>query len=185
MPDSKAAAAHRRGLLVPVGAVDFSYLDYLALVLPETIGVPFRISDRALPADSAFDAVRGQWNAAKILADLAEVGEESNHTRVLGVAEFDLFIPILTFVFGLAHLGARPALVSVHRLHREFYGLPGDPELLLRRLEKEALHELGHTFGLRHCQDFACVMHYSNAVEEVDLKDARFCGTCRRSLSPP
>jgi archaemetzincin len=163
--------------------VDRSFLEYLALVLPESLPLSFRVHERALPADAAFDPVRGQWNAATVLADLGALADAKGSHRVLGVAEVDLFIPILTFVFGLAHLGARDAVISVHRLHNEFYGLPSDPELFLRRVEKEALHELGHTMRLKHCPDYACVMHYSNAVEEVDLKDGRFCPRCRRLIS--
>jgi archaemetzincin len=170
------------GLLVPVGPVDPAFLDFLALVLPESVGIPFRIHPRALPVDAAYEPLRGQWNAARILEELDRLEEGKEAWRVLGVADLDLFITILTFVFGLAHLGARLALVSLHRLRNEFYGLPPNPELLLARLEKEAMHELGHTARLVHCPDYACVMHFSNAVEEVDLKEARFCPTCRGKM---
>jgi archaemetzincin len=172
------------GLIVPVGPVDPTYLEYLTLVLPESIGLSFRQAERALPVDTAYDAVRRQWSAVQILSGLDALEEGQPARRVLGVAEVDLFIPILTFVFGLAHLGARCALVSLHRLRSEFYGLPADPELILSRLEKEAVHELGHTVHLTHCPDFGCVMHYSNAVEEVDLKSATFCRSCRKKMGP-
>ncbi len=178
----KPAVAGDDAVLVAIGSIDPSPLEFLALALPDAVGLPFRIHPRALPVDSAYEPVRRQWNASIILAELAAAPELGTARRILGVGDVDLFIPILTFVFGLAHLGARVALVSLHRLHAEFYGLPEDPELLLRRLEKEALHELGHTAGLIHCHDYACVMHYSNAVEEVDLKSASFCGSCRQSL---
>lgn len=166
------------GLLVPVGPVEASYLEFLSLVLPETTGFPFRISGRPLPADESYDPVRRQWNAGKILAEIDALEEGRTCSRILGVADADLFIPILTFVFGLAHLGAKSAVVSLRRLRPEFYGLPADPELLLSRLEKEAVHELGHTMSLAHCPNFGCVMHYSNVVEEVDLKGAGFCPRC-------
>ena len=73
-------------------------------------------------------------------------------------------------------------MVSAHRLRQEFYGLPTDPELLHERLLKEALHELGHTYGLRHCPDYTCVMSSSNGVERIDLKSAEFCPTCARIM---
>ena len=108
----------------------------------------------------------------------------------------DLYIPVLTFVFGEAQLADGGAVVSAHRLRQEFYGMPTDPELLHERLLKEALHELGHTYGLRHCPDYTCVMSSSNGVERIDLKGAEFCPTCaqfmptdqlehRRKDSPP
>jgi len=104
---------------------------------------------------------------------------------VLGVADSDLFIPILTFVFGEAQLGpadATAALVSMYRLRQEFYGMPPDPETLSARLLKEALHELGHTFGLRHCADYRCVMSSSPSVENIDLKLAQFCPACANGI---
>lgn len=166
------------GLLVAVGSVDQAHLEYLELILGEILGLPFRIHDRPMSADAAYDPVRRQWNAGKLLLALEEMPEARGAKRILGVTEADLFIPILTFVFGLAYLQARAALVSVHRLHPEFYGLPTAADLVLRRLEKEAMHEIGHTYGLKHCDDQGCVMHYSNTAEEVDLKEARYCPVC-------
>jgi archaemetzincin len=166
------------GLLVPVGSVNRADLDYLELVLGGALGLPFRIHNRPMSADAAYDPMRRQWNAGKLLSALDEVPEARGARRILGVTEADLFIPILTFVFGLAYLDGRAALVSTHRLHPELYGLAPDRDLVLRRLEKEALHEIGHTFGLTHCKDYGCVMHFSNTADEVDLKGARFCLAC-------
>jgi archaemetzincin len=180
-----ARGAESPGLLVPIGAVDPEILEFLALILPETLGTPWEVAGRALPADPAFEPLRNQWNAAAILERLDCWEEGRQAPRILGVADVDLFIPILTFVLGLAHLGARAALISVHRMHPEFYGLPADPELVLRRIEKEALHELGHTLRLVHCADYACVMHVANTMDEVDLKEARFCNRCRREAGIP
>ena len=90
----------------------------------------------------------------------------------------DLFIPILTYVFGEARIGGRVAIFSATRLKQEFYGLPQDQVLFYERCEKEALHELGHTFGLVHCPFYDCVMHYSNSIEDVDVKNATWCRDC-------
>jgi archaemetzincin len=90
----------------------------------------------------------------------------------------DLYIPVLTFVFGEAQLKDGAAVVSAHRLRQEFYGMPADTDLLHERLLKEALHELGHTYGLRHCPDYTCVMSSSTGVERIDLKNAEFCPNC-------
>lgn len=95
----------------------------------------------------------------------------------------DLYIPVLTFVFGEAQLTNGGAVVSTHRLRQEFYGLPADSDLLHDRLLKESLHELGHTYGLRHCPDYTCVMSSSNGVERVDLKSADFCPLCAKLTS--
>jgi archaemetzincin len=89
-------------------------------------------------------------------------------------------VPVLTFVFGEAQLDGNCALVSTARLKEEFYGMPPRRELARERLIKEAVHELGHTFGLRHCADWRCVMSSSHAVERLDVKGAAFCALCRR-----
>jgi predicted Zn-dependent protease len=100
-------------------------------------------------------------------------------SRLLGVTSLDLYIPTLTFVFGEAQLHGPCAVVSVHRLRQEFYGLPRDPRLAAERLLKEAVHELGHTLGLRHCDDYRCAMAPSHAVEWIDLKSSRLCPDCQ------
>ena len=126
--------------------------------------------------------MRGQYNSTSLLEKLLET-DNSNAGKLLGVADVDLFIPVLTFVFGEAQLGNRGALMSVHRLRQQFYGLPGDERVFYERCEKEAVHELGHAFGLVHCKYFECVMHYSNSIEQVDLKSNEFCKTCGAILS--
>jgi archaemetzincin len=98
--------------------------------------------------------------------------------RVLGVAGVDLYIPILTFVFGEAQMGGPCAIISSHRLRQEFYGLPEDSSLFHSRLIKEAVHEIGHTLDLAHCDDYSCAMAASHAVEWIDLKQNIFCRSC-------
>ena len=58
--------------------------------------------------------------------------------RLLGVTERDLYIPILTFVFGEAQIGSS-AIVYYHRLTQEFYGLPSDLDLFANRLLIESV----------------------------------------------
>ena len=103
--------------------------------------------------------------------------------RRLGVTCVDLYVPILTFVFGEAEVGGARAVVSFHRLRQEFYGLPGNPELERERLLKEAVHELGHTLELTHCDDYRCAMAPSHSVEWIDLKESVFCPDCRESAT--
>ena len=102
--------------------------------------------------------------------------------RIVGLTELDLYIPVLTFVFGQAQLGGPGAVVSTMRLHPEFYGLPPDEGLLADRAVKEVVHELGHGFGLVHCPDYACVMASSAYVEGVDLKQEIYCRDCRLQM---
>ena len=163
--------------LVPLGAVENPLLEYLALMIGETLRCEVSVESRQLSADPAYDPLRRQHHSTRLLESL-EKGWGEDAGKVLGVALQDLFIPILTFVFGEAQLGGRAAIISIARLRQGFYGLPDDPALLYHRAEKEALHELGHTLGLVHCPDYGCVMRFSNSVEEVDLKGERFCTSC-------
>jgi len=168
--------------LVAVGNIDREVLDYLAATLPDDFGVDCMVSRWRIDPASAYNATRRQFHSTRILAGLCELPAPAG-VKTLGVCDLDLFIPILTFVFGEAQLGNRAALFSVYRLHQPFYGLPADERLFYERCEKEAAHELGHAFGLAHCRDFECVMHFSNSIEQVDLKQSRFCPMCAGLLA--
>ena len=102
--------------------------------------------------------------------------------KVLGIVDIDLYAPGLNFIFGQADMTSGVALISLCRLRQEFYGLPSDDVLFLDRAAKEAIHELGHTFGLEHCKNARCVMHFSNSLADTDLKQAIFCSKCRPKL---
>ena len=163
--------------LVPVGRVERGHLESLAEGLAARLRVACWIRPDGLDGEFAYNPVRGQYHSTEILKKLLQ-DPPAESWRILGVTDADLYIPILTFVFGEAQLGDTGALVSTHRLRPEFYGMPKDPGLLQGRLLKEALHELGHTFGLCHCPDYLCVMSASHAVERIDLKQAGFCIAC-------
>lgn len=163
--------------IVQVGLVDQNLLDYLALTISGSLNARCKTSKSSIETDHAFNPTRRQYNSTQLLAKLLEL-DSHNGDKILGVTALDLFIPILTFVFGQAQLGGRAALISTHRLHPEFYGLQDDKTLFYSRCEKEANHELGHTCGLSHCRSYDCVMHASNSVEQVDLKPSTFCPNC-------
>ena len=130
-----------------------------------------------VPPDS-FDARRSQYYSTRILKEmLGEVPHDA--LKLLGVTDKDLCIPILTYVFGEAQVGGTAAVVSLARLRQEHYGLAPDKPLLLERLRKESLHELGHTFGLVHCPSRDCVMYLSNTVVDVDTRGRDFCDGCQ------
>ncbi|MGO9018558.1 MAG: archaemetzincin family Zn-dependent metalloprotease [Syntrophobacteraceae bacterium] len=127
------------------------------------------------------DLHRNQYSSSAIIERL-EQNLPTAVSKVLAVTGLDLYIPILTFVFGEARLNGRCAVVSSYRLDTKFYGLPDNPSLLQERLLKEAIHELGHTYGLYHCHNQECVMKSSTYVEEIDFKSSRFCEKCWAEL---
>jgi archaemetzincin len=134
-----------------------------------------------IPSGS-FDARRKQHSSVAFMLALSRGGFE-DFERVIGITEADLFIPMLTFVFGQAQFHGRVALVSVARLRPEFYGSLPDPDLLALRLKKEIGHELGHSLGLIHCPDRECLMSLATGIQEVDRKAAGFCWSCGSRVS--
>lgn len=153
----------------------------LVRVLASVFGLAVERHPPGFDPEIAFDPSRGQYNSRVLLGQLlADAPAEAE--RILGVTAVDLFIPVLTYVFGEAQLDGRAAVVSTHRLDTTVYGLPENRKLLAERLRKEAIHELGHTHTLYHCEDTLCVMRSSSYVEEIDLKSGRFCNRCQRAL---
>ena len=154
-----------------------------ALVSGVADAFPNPISAIAAPVDlkPCFVPSRQQHHATLVLAALLRHRPDPE-SKILGVVAVDLFIPVLTFVFGQAQLDGPGAVVSTYRLRSEFYGLPTDEGVLVDRAIKECTHELGHAFGLVHCYFYDCVMHASTTVDEVDLKSSAFCGHCASVL---
>jgi archaemetzincin len=164
--------------LLPIGNLDGGLLMELGPAMAEAFRVPCEVVPVRLDPEFAFHGERQQYHSSEILQRMQEHLTPSSW-RVLGVTAKDLYIPILTFVFGEAQMGGPCALVSLHRLRQEFYGLPADRDLLVQRLIKEAAHEIGHTLNLTHCDDYQCAMAPSHAVEWIDLKDITLCSACR------
>ena len=170
--------------LLPVGEVDPRLLDWLRQALFERFRVPTEILRPALDPGFALHAERQQFHSSEILAAMQSYISRDTW-KLLGITGNDLYIPILTFVFGEAQLGGASAIVSYHRLTQEFYGLPPDLDLLADRLLIESVHELGHTLHLTHCEEFRCAMASSHAVEWIDIKDSGFCEDCLAKATQP
>ena len=130
----------------------------------------------------AFDDSRGQHNSTEILRELLDLPQ--TNSKILGVTSVDLFVPVLTYVFGEAQLDGSVSVVSTYRLDNTIYGLEADPVLFFERILKEAVHELGHSFGLYHCKNLDCAMHASTAVEDIDVKGAALCPACQSNIKP-
>jgi len=166
-----------RILVVGVECAEPTLLPRLAGELETTLGVAAEVLDVNVRATAALDPARNQHNSSLILRALCDLGFDLP-MRVLGVSSHDLFAPVLTYVFGEAQLRGPAAVVSTFRLRPERYGLPPDEDVLARRLLVEAVHELGHTAGLRHCLTPACAMNGSTYVEDIDLKGPGLCDSC-------
>lgn len=166
--------------LVPLGEQAPELAPDLALRVSRRIAAPCRAEAPLLLPDLPTIDGRPQADADRLLARL-EAGERAGIVRV-GVAAFDIAIPIFSFVFGRARQGGSACLVSLARLEPGFYGLPFDGRLAAERAVAEVLHELGHVAGLAHCRDFACLMHFAASVEAIDVRGATFCDPCALRL---
>ena len=102
----------------------------------------------------------------------------------MGLFRVDLYIPILTYIFGQAVLNGKAGIASLYRLRNELYGLM-NRTLLIDRFSKVVLHEMGHSFGLIHCHNPVCIMRSSTYVEDIDQKEGHFCRSCREQLEKP
>jgi archaemetzincin len=143
-----------------------------------------RSSSTTTPPTHLFDKARKQWISDSLLDWLLESNNPDSTTKVLAICDFDAYSDELNFVFGQAHLGGRVAAIYLPRL-REAYVRKSDKNnnnLFEQRVIKEAVHELGHAFGLRHCQNTKCVMHFSNSLQDTDFKDDKFCERCNKIL---
>ena len=163
--------------LVAIGNVPDKVWHWITNAAAEWFPLPTRrLAGLSIPA-SAFDLKRKQYESVEIMKMLAE-NAPSDATRILGITDVDLCIPMLSFLFGQAQLDGKVAVVSLCRLQQEFYGLPGHDNILRERLTKEVLHEMGHTFGLVHCSEQKCAMSLSTHIRMVDTKSERYCDRC-------
>ncbi len=165
-------------LILPVGEVEADLLAELCSALRVVFHQACSLGQPLPFPGYAYSPHRGQYDAHEILRRLPR-GEAD---RVLGVVDLDLYVPELNFVFGLANPLGRQAVIALKRLRQEFYRLPADRELFRQRTVKEAVHELGHTFGLSHCRNRRCVMAFSNSLVDTDLKGQSFCSQCQGKL---
>jgi len=169
--------------LLRIGDVEDRLLQDMRPVLQKIFRVSCRVLPMLLDPEFAYHGERQQCHSSEILQRMQSL-VTAESWRILGIGAVDLYIPILTFVFGEAQIGGPCAVLSTHRLRQEFYGLPRDPELLRQRIIKEAVHEVGHTLNLTHCGDYRCAMASSHAVEWIDLKESALCEVCRAAVTP-
>ena len=162
--------------IVPIGSFDLDLIESIIGEIERIFGYPCEIAALLNDLSFALDHTRKQYHSTPILEKLAAKLPPAT-LKILALCHVDLFIPILTHVYGEAQLGGHACIISTYRLNE------GNPHLNLRepylgRIVKEAIHELGHTFTLRHCKDPACIMHYCRDESDVDRKTDELCRYC-------
>lgn len=170
---------------ITLAPINFSNPDLIDKIIPELkkfLSSPINLIPLKLDLSFAYSNERGQYYSTKILQQLLPYSESSDG-KFIALVEVDLYIPVFTYVFGEAQLNGKVSIVSLCRLHEEFYSGNSDDKLLIERTIKEILHELGHNFGLVHCKNWDCVMHSSLGIEEVDIKGIDYCRSCKSLIA--
>ncbi len=167
-------------LVSPIGEITPWICQVIAKKVEDFFGFKTRIAPLLDDISFAHDLERNQYYSTRILTEL-EACCPREGLKIVAVTREDLFIPILTHVYGEAQLGGKACIISISRLITGF-GM-GGVDNGASRIVKEAIHELGHCFDLRHCEDEQCIMHYCRKLEDVDKKLNRFCRYCNIFLS--
>jgi archaemetzincin len=173
---------NKKGIsLISQGQFEKEFLEKMAHDVEIEFELPVHISAGYTDLSAFFDPSRRQYDANQLLK-LLDSDSNPKALKTIALFQVDLFIPILTFIFGQAIFKGKTGIVSLYRLKNEQYGLPGNKMLLFERFRKVVIHELGHTFGLIHCHVPSCVMRSTTYVEEIDQKKPHFCNKCRGEL---
>ena len=167
--------------LISFGYFDEHFLTDLAESVNQEFLSQVTYKEGHLDLSEFYDPIRRQYNGTRLLKEIEEKFS-SDSSKTLGLFNVDLFIPILTYIFGQAFLNGRSGIASFYRLSNERYGITTDDSIAFERFKKEVIHELGHTFGLIHCHVPTCVMRPSTYVEDIDQKSSKICFKCQDEL---
>ncbi len=165
----------------PFGQIAHGPLLAIAAGLERAFGFRADVRESKQLPPTAWMAQRKQYDSTHLILFLESCAKPGDF-RILGVCDRDIASPIMTFVFGEAEIDGRFAVLSLHRLRQEVYGMPANDVLFCKRAAKVAIHEIGHTLGLRHCFRSHCVMYPADAVEITDIKTEEFCPSCSEKL---
>lgn len=159
------------------GVADAEMLAMLQEFLHRRFGLPVRVEENSLDLSSASRPKRHQWELRELVRTV--------HDRVRGdgrcilLTDKDTFTEGLNWSTGMARCSGTTAVVSICRLNPAFWNDPYDRAWHYKRVRKLVLHELGHTFGERdHCGDWACAVHGSGSIGEIDKTGDDYCKRC-------
>lgn len=168
--------------ILEIGSVKELDFERLGKDLEDIFGFSIKKVGPINMPDFALDKEKNQYDAEKVLQDIGSLGF-SNLEKILGITDKDLYAKDFNFIFGEAESPGRCCIVSAFRLDPRNMGEKFNPDMFYERVLKEAIHELCHAFGLSHCPDKSCPMHFSNNLTDTDFKDARLCKKCGKLLN--
>ncbi|MCS6798275.1 MAG: hypothetical protein NZ898_07070 [Myxococcota bacterium] len=170
--------------LQPLGSFPRALLDPIAEAAAATFGAEVRRADPVPLPEEAYYPPRRRYRAERLLVFLGRIASDAPPTtKILGLTSVDISTTKGRIhdwgIFGLGELGGRAAVVSTHRLRRR----ARDEAHLRFRVVTTAIHELGHAFGLPHCDEPRCVMRDAEGtIRTVDESTGTLGPVCRARL---
>ncbi|MCK5519792.1 MAG: archaemetzincin family Zn-dependent metalloprotease [Candidatus Marinimicrobia bacterium] len=168
--------------LLTLSEFELSLIDFLSENIENELEIKIIREKNFIHIADYYNIERRQYNADKILKFVYDSQNIFQNTKVIALLDIDLYIPILTYIFGQAYLNGNAGIASSYRLKHERYGMKKNEKQFRHRFLKEILHELGHTYGLKHCLNTNCVMRSSTYVEDIDQKKSSFCKQCKLKI---
>lgn len=168
-------------LLISHGNFEKVFLEKLTSGVAKELRFPVTMVESRIDLSDFYDPMRRQYDGNNLLIEIDSI-PSTQYIKKVGLFRIDLYIPILTYIFGQAALNGDTGIASLYRLRNEQYGMKRNEDLLFERFTKVVIHELGHTFGLIHCHIPTCVMRSSTYVEDIDQKSHSFCIKCRTEI---
>jgi len=175
---ASSTSMRKKVCIIPIGTIDKEILHHTQKELEDRFNIEIDIGRQLEEPSYAYHKQKKQYHSTKILKRIHKSGL-TGYDRILGIADVDLYVPERTFVFGEADIKKKVAVISLTRLRQRFYDLPEDLTLFRKRIIIEAVHELGHTYGLRHCTNNKCVMFLSKILSDTDQKGDALCSNCK------
>jgi archaemetzincin len=106
---------------------------------------------------------------------------------MLALVNLDLYVwPEQQFGFGYSTYTDRVGVVGFARFDPAFSGAERPADLwraIVARSLRVVAHEVGHLFGLAHCQHFRCVLNGVADLRELDALPLHLCPLCLRKLN--
>jgi archaemetzincin len=171
-------------IIVTCGRFEKETTRHIRRDISRVFGAQTDLKECDMDITAFYNPARRQYNADLLLESLSD-RVPAGYMKYFSLFRGDLFIPILTYIFGQAKLNGNLGIASMFRLRNELYGLAPDKELMLERFSKVVIHEIGHMYGLIHCHNPICVMRSSTYVEDLDMKRTEFCQQCRDAIDLP